>query len=204
MRRALFFIVAIFCAATSYASIPRTPVLDGASISRASMLDAAPPIAHTLSETRIRVSDVLAPFERPAPSPLNRALHQAYAASSTTNASGLGRFLSVDPTWESADSGKPQSWNRYAYALNSPVNKTDPDGRYPVAVAVRVAAAACDGSSIDELSMICSDGEVLTLESTRHVLTLIVQWNDFITHKSLVRSYRIEGKEITLRLGGPA
>jgi RHS repeat-associated protein len=41
----------------------------------------------------------------------------------------LGRFLSVDPTWESADLGKPQSWNRYAYVWNNPVNATDPDGR---------------------------------------------------------------------------
>lgn len=40
-----------------------------------------------------------------------------------------GRFLSVDPTWESADLGKPQSWNRYSYVWNNPVNATDPDGR---------------------------------------------------------------------------
>jgi hypothetical protein len=39
-----------------------------------------------------------------------------------------GRFLSVDPTWISADLGKPQSWNRYSYVLNDPVNLTDPDG----------------------------------------------------------------------------
>ena len=41
----------------------------------------------------------------------------------------LGRFLSVDPTWESAELEKPQSWNRYAYVMNNPVNMTDPDGR---------------------------------------------------------------------------
>lgn len=40
-----------------------------------------------------------------------------------------GRFLSVDPTWESADLGTPQSWNRYSYVLNNPVRYTDPDGR---------------------------------------------------------------------------
>jgi hypothetical protein len=136
MRRALFFIVAIFCAATSYASIPRGSVLDGASIPRASMLDAAPPFSDTLSETRIRVSDVLAPFERPLPSPLNRALHQAYGDSITTNASGLGRFLSVDPVL--GDPTVPQSWNRYAYALNNPLRFTDPTGKY-----------ICDGNNVD-------------------------------------------------------
>ncbi|HEY0141993.1 MAG TPA: NucA/NucB deoxyribonuclease domain-containing protein, partial [Thermoanaerobaculia bacterium] len=40
-----------------------------------------------------------------------------------------GRFLSVDPTWESADLTKPQSWNRYSYVLNDPVNMVDPDGK---------------------------------------------------------------------------
>jgi RHS repeat-associated protein len=41
----------------------------------------------------------------------------------------LGRFLSTDPAWESADLAKPQSWNRYSYVLNNPVNAVDPDGR---------------------------------------------------------------------------
>jgi hypothetical protein len=45
-----------------------------------------------------------------------------------------GRFLSVDPTWESADLRRPQSWNRYAYVENNPVNLTDPDGKCPFCV----------------------------------------------------------------------
>ncbi|HWS72167.1 MAG TPA: RHS repeat-associated core domain-containing protein, partial [Thermoanaerobaculia bacterium] len=40
-----------------------------------------------------------------------------------------GRFLSVDPTWNSADLSRPQSWNRYSYVLNNPVRYTDPDGQ---------------------------------------------------------------------------
>jgi RHS repeat-associated protein len=40
-----------------------------------------------------------------------------------------GRFLSVDPTWESADLGKPQTWNRYAYVTNNPIDRIDPDGK---------------------------------------------------------------------------
>ena len=43
----------------------------------------------------------------------------------------VGRFLSPDPTWDSADSSKPQSWNRYAYVRNNPANSVDPDGREP-------------------------------------------------------------------------
>ena len=38
----------------------------------------------------------------------------------------MGRFLSVDPAgW---DLRRPQSWNRYSYVLNNPVNLTDPTG----------------------------------------------------------------------------
>ena len=39
----------------------------------------------------------------------------------------LGRFFSVDRG--AADLKKPQTWNRYAYTTNNPVNNTDPDGR---------------------------------------------------------------------------
>jgi RHS repeat-associated protein len=38
-----------------------------------------------------------------------------------------GRFLSVDPVTGDAES--PQSWNRYAYVRNNPINAIDPDGR---------------------------------------------------------------------------
>ncbi|WP_254548966.1 RHS repeat-associated core domain-containing protein [Catellatospora tritici] len=36
-----------------------------------------------------------------------------------------GRFVSIDPLF---DSQAPQTWNGYAYADNSPVNKSDPEG----------------------------------------------------------------------------
>jgi RHS repeat-associated protein len=41
----------------------------------------------------------------------------------------LGRFLSVDPTLASVSQSAPQSWNRYAYVRDNPLNRTDPDGR---------------------------------------------------------------------------
>ncbi|HVV70208.1 MAG TPA: RHS repeat-associated core domain-containing protein, partial [Verrucomicrobiae bacterium] len=40
----------------------------------------------------------------------------------------LGRFISPDPYRTSAGLENPQSWNRYAYVLNDPVNFYDPDG----------------------------------------------------------------------------
>jgi RHS repeat-associated protein len=41
----------------------------------------------------------------------------------------LTRFTSVDPAAESFDTDYPQSWNRYSYSGNSPINLIDPDGR---------------------------------------------------------------------------
>lgn len=40
----------------------------------------------------------------------------------------LGRFLSVDPV-RNDRLATPQAWNRYSYALNSPILRIDPDGR---------------------------------------------------------------------------
>jgi hypothetical protein len=121
MRRAFFFIVALLSATSSFASLPRASTLDRAS-------EHAPAAAEPLPETRVWASDVLAPFERPPESELTRALHQAYADLSTTNASGLGRFLSVDPA-KSAVPAMPQTWNRYSYTANNPTARIDPDGR---------------------------------------------------------------------------
>jgi RHS repeat-associated protein len=41
----------------------------------------------------------------------------------------MGRFLSVDPGRD-FDTHQPQSWNMYAYVRNSPINATDPTGRW--------------------------------------------------------------------------
>ena len=39
-----------------------------------------------------------------------------------------GRFTSADPLLASASVGNPQSFNRYTYVVNNPVNLTDPSG----------------------------------------------------------------------------
>jgi RHS repeat-associated protein len=46
--------------------------------------------------------------------------------------SSSGRFTSVDPSLDLRKSLQtPQQWNRYLYALNSPLSYVDPDGRWP-------------------------------------------------------------------------
>jgi RHS repeat-associated protein len=49
-----------------------------------------------------------------------------------------GRFLSVDT--ENGDASKPQTWNRYVYALNSPLKYIDRDGRNPILIIAAIAA----------------------------------------------------------------
>ena len=43
-------------------------------------------------------------------------------------ASLQGRFTSADPLIASGRASMPQSWNRYAYVLNNPLNLIDPSG----------------------------------------------------------------------------
>jgi RHS repeat-associated protein len=43
----------------------------------------------------------------------------------------LGRFTTPDPMMASGYVGNPQTWNRYAYTLNNPLNLTDPFGLDP-------------------------------------------------------------------------
>jgi RHS repeat-associated protein len=58
--------------------------------------------------------------------------------------SGLGRFLTPDSFWRSARLGTPQSWNRYAYAANDPINRNDPTGKCSV-----VAGGITEGTLSD-------------------------------------------------------
>lgn len=45
--------------------------------------------------------------------------------------STMGRWMSPDPYNGSMDPANPQSFNRYAYVLNRPLNLTDPSGQIP-------------------------------------------------------------------------
>jgi hypothetical protein len=46
----------------------------------------------------------------------------------------MGRFMSIDPAFESEILELPQTWNRYSYVYNRPLFATDPDGRCPPCV----------------------------------------------------------------------
>ncbi len=59
--------------------------------------------------------------------------------------SAQGRFTSVDPAYESEILEYPQTWNRYSYVYNYPLNLTDPDGRCPWCIGA-VVGAVVEGS----------------------------------------------------------
>jgi RHS repeat-associated protein len=56
--------------------------------------------------------------------------------------SGMGRFMSPDPSMESVRMDNPQTWNKYSYVLNNPLELTDPTGE-----TWNLASGAADESS---------------------------------------------------------
>jgi hypothetical protein len=54
-----------------------------------------------------------------------------------------------------------------------------------------------DGSPVDDFTMECQDCEVLTLDRTPVSLHLIVEWNDFESHRHLTRSYHIACESVS-------
>jgi RHS repeat-associated protein len=86
-------------------------------------------------------------YERDSESGLDYASARHYSSS-------LGRFLSPDPV--SGSPGNPQTWNRYAYVYNNPLNATDPSGM----CSEEDGFSGCDDSSGfngDCPVMVCAD-----------------------------------------------
>ncbi len=61
------------------------------------------------------------------------------------NSSSMGRFMSVDPSRESVSPANPQSWNRYAYALNNPLAYVDRNGLWPTRIHNEIIEAVFGG-----------------------------------------------------------
>jgi RHS repeat-associated protein len=60
-------------------------------------------------------------YERDSESGSDYAVNRQYNAN-------IGRFNRVDPLASSARKEMPQTWNRYSYAVNEPVDQHDPTG----------------------------------------------------------------------------
>jgi RHS repeat-associated protein len=48
--------------------------------------------------------------------------------------SSMGRFMSPDPSRLSVIPSNPQTWNRYAYVMNSPLSLRDDNGKWPTKI----------------------------------------------------------------------
>jgi hypothetical protein len=64
-----------------------------------------------------------------------------------------------------------------------------------------VSVMTVDGSVTDTVAMECADGEVLCLDILADGVFAIVQWNDFVAHRSFTHSYRVEGRDVRLAVG---
>ncbi len=82
------------------------------------------PLGQGYGSSQDRTRQKFGTYERDEESGLDFAQARYYQANS-------GRFTSVDSAMGSGHATDPQTWNRYAYVKNNPVNKIDPDGLYP-------------------------------------------------------------------------
>lgn len=67
------------------------------------------------------------------------------------NASTMGRFMTPDPSNLSVDFWLPQTWNRYAYALNNPLTVVDRNGLWPWYIHNEIINEAFPGLSKSQL-----------------------------------------------------
>jgi RHS repeat-associated protein len=72
----------------------------------------------------------------------------------------IGRFLTPDPYDGSAHPSNPDSWNRYAFVTNDPLNKTDPTGLDPGSM------NACVGSSFPTANSAAEVGAMNIVQTT--------------------------------------
>jgi RHS repeat-associated protein len=80
------------------------------------------PFGEDFGETGTQEKHHLTSYERDAGSSIDYALNR-------WSAPGIGRFLQADRYRPSQHRVTPQSWNRYAYAENEPIDRTDRAGR---------------------------------------------------------------------------
>jgi RHS repeat-associated protein len=65
--------------------------------------------------------------------------------------SQYGRFMSPDPSNLSVDFWLPQTWNRYSYVLNNPLQMVDRNGQWPTSIHKEIINEAFPGMSPEDL-----------------------------------------------------
>jgi RHS repeat-associated protein len=79
------------------------------------------PFGEDFAESGTQQKQHFTSYERDSQSGTDYAVNRNYLSST-------GRFHSADPFEQSGNASVPQSWNRYAYTMNSPIDSIDPLG----------------------------------------------------------------------------
>jgi RHS repeat-associated protein len=79
--------------------------------------------------------------------------------------SSLGRFMSPDPSRESMRLDNPQTWNRYSYVLNNPLELVDPSGElWDISLDIPTWVDQCNkGGTCVETFAVSSDQSSVTV-----------------------------------------
>lgn len=92
---------------------------------------------------------VFTSYQRDAESGLDYAMARYYD-------SGSARFCSADPVGGKAND--PQTWNRYTYVRNDPIDLTDPSGKFAfIPLLILLAENFLEGMAVDFVSHTIQD-----------------------------------------------
>ncbi len=96
----------------------------------------------------------------------------------------LGRFSTEDPSNKGINTEIPQSWNRYIYALNNPMQYVDKNGKWPTQTHMDFINEAFSGLSTGEKAdIIRGSNEVDTYFGSGH-------WHDIPTTLLISNAYK--------------
>lgn len=121
-------------------------------------------------------------YERDSESSLDFAQARMYGY-------GHGRFTSPDPLAASANSIRPQSWNRYSYSYNNPLRFTDPSGMIAGDFYnLDGDKIGTDGKKDDIIYIVYNEKEAKAIEDTKGDYTTTVNSKITIANKEVIKS----------------
>jgi len=100
-----------------------------------------------LSYVADNVKQKFTAYERDGESGLDFAQARMYS-------NQLGRFTTTDPSNVSIEQTTPQTWNRYTYALNNPLQYVDKNGKWPTKTHIYFISEAFSGLTDGEINSI--------------------------------------------------
>jgi RHS repeat-associated protein len=115
------------------------------------------PFGEDFAESGIQEKHNFTSYERDGESGTDYAVNRGYSTS-------LGRFNQVDPV--NGSTGDARSWNRYAYAHDSPINNTDRLGLYDAGPTSGCTSGFVNGNTCTSCAQRIGDQVVVTIRCT--------------------------------------